>query len=766
MEFLKKHRFDFFILLVLLTFTLVQFLPRLLQQETIEVAIVAPVSASDGETRLDGRERVDSVQLYFDKINAAGGIDGKQLVLQVYDDRLDREVAVEVAEKIVASPAVAVLGHSTSGSSLVAGRVYDRRGMPIITGSATADRITDSPWYFRTIFNNSEQGEFIANYLEYIVEAENIYLIHTDGLYATTLTKAIEITLNSYNKPLIGMQEINRDEDPEKAAEKVIRDLENLRGSEEEPDSIILLAQGMQAANIITKMRLSSFDYTIFGGDSLTNSAFLKRFENTPQEQEEPGFFTNNLYAVTPIIFDIAEQKAQKFKIEFTQRYGYEPGWSAILYEGSARAIVQGIKNILAEREDLPATVFTGKNIEQDRNLLREGLMQINSPEVAIQGLTSNFFFNQKGEVQIPILMGVFNRKKFISAPTQLSLIEDLNLVSNLDQQLQNGEIVNIGDRYLQKTYIVYTGINVNEIDDIDEKNSSYLIDFYLWFKHQANNIDPENIEFINYDVDRLDSGERLMLSEPLEWEVNNGIKHTVYQMKADFYDQFDFHDYPFDRQILSIRFQHFTLTRKRIIYALDLLGTNTVTEKELLRSFQENQVFGTITSWHIKRINFYQSTDIDDATLGYEDLADTNAKSEYSQFNLEIEIVRDLLSFSIKNLLPLWFFVLVSYSLMFLPFEDISAEAIGGVLLAVVFYHLSLLDSLPDGVGYVVALDYAFYLLYFLMGLQLLLVILGHSKAFHATGIQNAQLIKFGQIAFPAIWLSGCLIWYVIYAY
>ncbi|MEM9542823.1 MAG: hypothetical protein AAGA60_25445, partial [Cyanobacteria bacterium P01_E01_bin.42] len=407
-----------------------------------------------------------------------------------------------------------------------------------------------------------------------------------------------------------------------------------------------------------------------------------------------------------------------------------------------------------------------GKDIKGDRRLIREGLIQIDSPETAVRGLTRDFYFNRQGESSTSILMGVFEEGQFISAAVQLSPIENLDFVSNLDEQLQQEEIINIGDRYLQKTHIIYTGIDINEVNNIDEKNSSYLLDFYLWFKYRASNINPDNIEFVNYDVDRLDSGERLTLDEPLELEVVDGLKHTIYQMKADFYDRFDFHDYPFDRQILSIRFQHYNLTRNRIIYVLDLLGTNKITEEDILESFEKNQVFGTITDWHIKSINYYQSTDIDDSTLGYRVLANTNSQLRYSQFNVEIEIARDLLSFSIKNLLPLWFFVLVAYSLMFLPFEDISVEAIGGVLLAVVFYHLSLLDSLPDGVGYVVALDYAFYLLYALIGLQLCLVIVGHSKQMQAIGIKNYQLVRIGKIAFPVIWLIGCLIWYVIYAY
>ncbi|MEM9543969.1 MAG: ABC transporter substrate-binding protein, partial [Cyanobacteria bacterium P01_E01_bin.42] len=358
---LKKYRFGLLIILFLLTLTGILAVSQLWQQETIEVAVVAPVGVSDEETRLDGKERIDSIQLYFDKINATGGINGKRLVLQVYDDELDREVAAAVAEQIVESPAVAVLGHATSGPSSVASRIYERYGMPAITGSATADSITNSPWYFRTIFNNRDQGEFIANYMEYVFGVQNIYLIHTDGLYATTLKRAVEETFNSYDKKLIGVQEIDRNRDPEQAIQRIMRELEDLRDSDREPDSIILLAQGAQATDLIVKMRLNGFNYPIFGGDGLTDNNFINRIESTPQELAQPGFFTNNIYAVTPIIFDIAEEKAQKFKSEFIQRHGYEPGWSGIIYQDSARALVRAIENILAEKRDLPTTVFTGK---------------------------------------------------------------------------------------------------------------------------------------------------------------------------------------------------------------------------------------------------------------------------------------------------------------------------------------------------------------------------------------------------------------------
>lgn len=175
-------------------------------------------------------------------------------------------------------------------------------------------------------------------------------------------------------------------------------------------------------------------------------------------------------------------------------------------------------------------------------------------------------------------------------------------------------------------------------------------------------------------------------------------------------------------------------------------------------KSFQRNYLLDTYKN------NFFQDTLVKDSTLGYRQLIDTKSNLEYSQFNAVIEIKRKLLSFSIKNLLPLWFFIAVAYQFLFLPFDLLSAELLSGLLLAVVFYHLSLLDALPDGVGYVVALDYAFYLVYLLFGLELTLVTVGSSDKFKNNEAQRKKLLLLGRVLFPMIVFVGSIWLYLLY--
>ena len=140
-------------------------------QDRIKIAIAAPLSNIGQSTLIGGESMVKGAQLYIDQINQAGGIDGRKIELQVYDDQNDAQIAAEVAHEIVDSSALAVIGHYSSSTSLVAGKIYQAYGIPAITGSATADDVTKwNNWYFRSTFVNSRQGLFIANYIKKILK--------------------------------------------------------------------------------------------------------------------------------------------------------------------------------------------------------------------------------------------------------------------------------------------------------------------------------------------------------------------------------------------------------------------------------------------------------------------------------------------------------------------------------------------------------------------------------------------------------------------
>ena len=723
-----------------------------LQQDALYIAVAGP---TEGEN-ISGREMVQGIQLYLERINQTGGIDGKKIKLQIFDDQNNVAKAQQVAREIAdSSSALAVIGHLYSSTSIAGGEIYRAAGIPAISGSATADLVTkNNDWYSRVIFNNNLQAKFIANYLYQILKQPRASIIYSDDDYGITLKNSFEQTFSGLGGEISHQWALNPDgADFEQQQEQIIRDLGETQA--DQPEMIFCATHNDDVVDLIVKMKRQELNYSLTGADSLGNVAFAQKFQQYPEEQQTPGYFTDGIYAIAPIIFDVANEQAQKFRNEYILQYGSEPGWTAATYYDAASVAVQAIAKAKVTGEKT--------NLVQERQRVRDIIAQTNTIDSAILGLSGNLYFDDEGNFDNSLYVGTFSQQKFISAFTQLQPINNIDVSENLQEELDSGQILQIDGKYRCRTNIVYTGIDINEIRNLDEKTSSYLVDFYLWFRFQGD-IDADNIEFTNYGTDRMDSGDKLQLDEPINQETVDGINYRVYRVKADFQEEFWFHDYPFDRQELAVRFRHINLTRDRLIYVVDVVGMRDTVAQEVLNNWQEAEVFDTISDWQVQEVNFFPDTQINDSTLGNPRLFNTDSNLHYSRFNAVIEIERDTVSFSIKNLLPLLFFIALSYLLLYLPFDIISVEAVSGTLLAIVFFHLSLLEGLPEGIGYVVALDYAFYVIYGLIILELLLVVVGNKPEIreHESAIKRLLLIT--RIIFPTILVISAIALYLRY--
>ncbi|MGB3509771.1 MAG: ABC transporter substrate-binding protein [Microcoleaceae cyanobacterium] len=731
-------------------------------QENITIAIAAPLSNAGAVTKKVGESMVRGVQLYIDQVNKAGGVQGKQLQLQIYDDQGKIEVAEKVAQEIVQSPAIAVIGHYSSSTSLAAGKIYQAAGIPAISGSATADAVTaENEWYFRTIFNDSFQGKFIATYLRKVLGYSEISIIRGYDAYGLNLGKTIETAFRELGGEIVAQWQLPKNQS--KATDRIIiQQLQELKKFGELPQAIVLATNREQVTNLLREFKNRNLNLSLFGGDDIGDISLAKIFADLPEEKQTPGFFTNDLEAIVPIIYDEANEQTQQFRNKFKELYGIPPGWSAASYYDATIAVVEAIHRSLLTEKDLPKSAFTGKDIKKGRSRVKEGLLRIDTPDTAVETGTRRFYFDRNNTATVSPRVGIFDHGQIVSAFTQLQIIPNIKTILNSEEKIASGKILQMGEQYLEKTDIVYVGFDINEVSYLDEKSSTYVVDFYLWFRYKGNLI-PDQIEFSNYGIERLDSGEQLTLGSPIQEGEENGVKYKIYRVKADFHEKFDFHHYPFDKQHLSVKFRHTELTRDELIYAIDLIGMQDLTGKELSNQWKQ-KVFKEISSWTPTKVTFFQNILVNDSTLGYRKFINTKSHLEYSQFNAVIDIKRHLLSFTVKNLLPLLFFVAVAYQLLFLPFDQLSAELFSGLLLAVVFYHLSLLDALPDGIGYVVALDYAFYLVYLLCGLELMLVTVGSSDKFKNNEARLRQLILSGRVLFPVILFIGYIWLYWLY--
>lgn len=111
------------------------------------------------------------VQLAADEINKAGGIDGKEIELVVYDSKSDPTEAYNNALKLATEDEVAVIiGGATSGLTIAQQPVASQYSIPIVTPSGSNAGVTVAEdgkvfdWMFRTCFIDPFQGVVLANF--------------------------------------------------------------------------------------------------------------------------------------------------------------------------------------------------------------------------------------------------------------------------------------------------------------------------------------------------------------------------------------------------------------------------------------------------------------------------------------------------------------------------------------------------------------------------------------------------------------------------
>ena len=134
------------------------------ETETIRIGGIGPLSGGYANY---GFSVKNGAQLAVDEINAAGGINGKQVELSFQDSQADPESAVNAYGKLMDWGMQVSLGGVLSGetASIVAAAREDN--IMLITPSGSADKcIDDNSRAFRVCFYDSFQGAAAAQYIK------------------------------------------------------------------------------------------------------------------------------------------------------------------------------------------------------------------------------------------------------------------------------------------------------------------------------------------------------------------------------------------------------------------------------------------------------------------------------------------------------------------------------------------------------------------------------------------------------------------------
>jgi ABC-type branched-subunit amino acid transport system substrate-binding protein len=656
--------------------------------ERWHLAYAGPLSGPD--SRL-GIEIANAADLAIARVNATGGIAGREIALLRYDDQGNPEVAREQAAAIVADERpLVVLGHRTSAPSIAAGEVYREAGMPAISGSATADALTvDNPWYFRTIFINSFQGTLLATYVSSNLGHDTASVITTPRPYEQSLSTAFTEAFATTGT-VKHTWELDRDN-----REAAMRSIVDALAADPDPGMVVLCLQQEDARDLLLAIRRAGLSPPLIGGDALGEEGFAALFADEPEEEEQPGYFTEGMYAAAPMIYDAIGGDALAFARHYQESYGHWPSWQAAKAYDAATMAVHALS--------VATLVGDPSAVAADRTAVRDALAAVNASDVALRGLSGPLFFDETRSVPQAFSIGRFTGRHLTSAPWQYRL-DPAPSLDDAAADLESGRAIEVDGWLLRRYPVVDVGIDINEVRDLDVSTESFLADFFLWFLAPEDDPALTDVFFPNA------SKPRLKLEKPLEERTDaDGTTYRMYRVQRTFTQPLDFHDYPWDRHTLRIVVQNVALQADDVVYVPSPAITAQAQDVRLRSGSDLAQSFNNASNWEASQVDF-----VSEATTGRSvqsaEGGNANAYVQFSKFVTEITMQRDVRGFLLKNLLPLGLLALVTYLSLFLA-PDQAGTRVGFAVTSILTASV-LLESVtgPLNVGYTVAIEGVFF--------------------------------------------------------
>lgn len=304
-----------------------------------------------GEVATYGQACKDGILMAFDEINAAGGVNGMQIVPVVVDNKSESAEATSLATKLMTQEdVVACLGPATSGNFMATIPVAMQNSIPVISASATADKgvTTDASgnvneYVFRLCFNDSFQGVTMASFAKNNLNATKAVIIQDKSSdYGQGLADNFTATFESAGGTIVAHEGyVAKD-----------KDFNSILTSIKAKDFDVIFVPGyyQEAGLIIKQARDLGIDAPILGADGFDSPVLL---ELAGEEALNDVYFSNHYSSLDedPLVLEFIDGFKAKYNSDPNAFHalGYDLGkFIADAIERAGAVDPEAVKDALA----------------------------------------------------------------------------------------------------------------------------------------------------------------------------------------------------------------------------------------------------------------------------------------------------------------------------------------------------------------------------------------------------------------------------------
>jgi len=492
------------------------------------------------------------------RLNRRGGVDGRPLQINFYDDMRDPRQTVANAKQALADPQLlAMVGLTSSdlGKVLFNGSPKDgidglgediaKSGVPFITDMSVSGTFAKYANVFSTRPSQDEgNAPIVSEFIKESGYSKVALIVNNDKLYSRTLADAVAAgagTQKVVADHRVGEKDKNS-MDPE-AIRIAVADLK-----EKAPDIVVIAVGSARTAPIITAMKDAGMTAAVF---------IIGILERIPEEVRNsyPGPFFELTMSDLPEVHNamlgelVRQGEPGDWIFEGAKRDN-AAGWT----DGSCkprdniqhRDPLEGDNRRAIERAsqfaDMIALVAAGANAAEPgsdpaarRMAVVEALTTTYaSGSGAFRGRFNNWSFDARTRVAVrPLLL--------IILPTG---------AKNRRRQLAPFQFLRLRDGSLRRIDTLYIDIDLVRAHRADDNEKTFLAEFYLSMRANQG-ADIERLDFTNAYVDQRSNGRQITIEKLHDGSPDAAYpdRMKIYRVSGRFLFKPDLKAYPFDTQ-------------------------------------------------------------------------------------------------------------------------------------------------------------------------------------------------------------------------
>ncbi len=300
---------------------------------TIKIGMGAPMTGDNAQFG------IDISQGALIAVQDAGELEGFAFELVAEDDGGTPEGGAAVANKLASDPnIVAVAGHIFSGATDAAMPIYEGKGIPMMSPSATNPPLTQqgSKVFNRVAFTDAAQGKFAAEYLFNTLGFTKIATMHDGQSYGQGLAEVVATNFTELGGEVVATEAITPGETDYSAPLSAL--------AAKGPEAVYYGGYVQEAVILVNQWAQSGLEGVVFFGcDGTYGEDFINR----------SGANGEGAYAVA--LVPAASDAVTKFNETYQTQFGSAAGalspftWNA--YD-SAATLVAAIKSVAFKGED------------------------------------------------------------------------------------------------------------------------------------------------------------------------------------------------------------------------------------------------------------------------------------------------------------------------------------------------------------------------------------------------------------------------------